>query len=409
MLAKLYKEDIKSYITAVTNAATSIAKKRARSGIEQCIQVRSRFCETGDTPGYLEITTLEADSHATSIQVPAEVIQEGHLVILADKLKKMSTSIRPENEVTIELKGGQLNYVVPQKGSILEAIYSNTEGFYLDSVYGEESAYEAVTEGNFILPEVLKKLRGMKTANQFPTVIFQCSQYSLDIFGNFSEAGHIKYQIPTNQPAPSFELSFSLELITKFISSPKEELSLYYNPQKQALRFVNSQGSMVILGRRLQQVNAIRTFDSYLQVDVDTSWVVKYSSLMESLSFQMYNATSDTVMTLTADSQLEALRLVSSSRHTTASTILGVSIHGDTEEIILEAEPLLSNLKLLGDVPRRNSNNQALALESVVLNIRKFKLKGGTAIKCVSMTPLDEDGDRGYNVTTLHFEPTLGS
>jgi hypothetical protein len=409
MLARIYKEDIRRYITAVSNAASSLAKKRASSGIERCIQVRARFCDTGEEPGFLEITTLETDSHAVSIQVPAEVIQEGHVVILADKLKKMCPVIRGESEVMVELKNGHLCYAVPRKGSILEAIYSSSEGFNLESIYGEENAFEAVTEGNFILPEILKKLRAMKSANQFPTVMFHGSKHSLNIFGNFSEAGHISYQIPTNYPAPSFELSFSLDLINKFVSSPKEELSLYYNPQKQSLRFVNSVGNMVILGRRLQQFNALKTFDKYLQVEVDTSWVINYSELVESLNFQMYSATSDTVINLTADADAEVLRMVSSSRHTTPSTLAEVTIHGDIPEVVLEAQPFLDNLKLLGDIPRRNSNNQALAINSVVLGIRQFKLNGGGVIKCVSLSPLDTDEDRGYDVTTLHFEPTLGN
>ena len=373
---KFIIENIANYKKLV-NAICSIPSVRKQlNGIEQCIEIKT----DGDN-NRITLTTVDLTSHSVKLHIQAQVVEEGRQLVLASKLKSLSSKLSPKHVLEVCNRNNMLNYEAKPFGSIAEHQY-----FSQDSIISSELTHEvkwsdvSPTLGFFI---DLIPLACSNTYQDREIYITSNMSY-LNMYVRFSETSYIRYKVntETNATINGFRAAVRpplLRLVQLLRDEEEEDIILQYCPTKQLIKFNSMLGEIVV--KCDMKPNKLATkIDHIVDEEFDAEIQITHEDITDSLNFQSYNTTDTDVVSL--DYNLEEDTFLISTSDLFKPTMLKVNHSGLFDKTSLSVGHLTKALKAMG-----SPKNKVLPVDVVKIQVKSQSVKNANPIKIIHLTP----------------------
>lgn len=371
---KFIVEDVSEY-KRVVNIVTALASKKVVSTNEQCVLLEVQS-------DVLTFTALETGSHKISFDFPINpsTSQSGKALILASKLKNITSKLVPKTVVSIETSNGLLKYSVKPHGSISETLYHDQSGFsspLMNDDLNDSTDFIEVTLSSDLVPLLLP----IVCANTYSgkSIFFKTSAQFIEIYSQFSETGYIKYQTVTESFQTQNCQIYLKPNLVKIVGNLNKEVDILYSKENKMIKFVSENGNLSIIGDT-PTTNQSNTVEQILSQPVKGEVVVNHADLIISTNWQGYNVENQESIELSIENN-ELVIQCSKNNEPARIVTEGVS---NFQPMTLSLTAFQLALKSIG-----NAKSNILPIIGVSLKQRIIPI-GKDEIKLLSLSPSDE-------------------
>lgn len=376
---KIRIDNIAHYKKVIAAICSIPSVRKQLNSVEQCIEFK-----TNKEESVLEISTVDLNSHAIKLKVPAEIVEEGRQIVLSSIVKSMSSKLNPKYGLEISNKDNLLNYEMRPFGSIVDTQY-----FSQDTTLAED-LFEASTYVD-ICPDLgwFLQLLPIACTNTYNDreIYITTDPTNIKLYVQFTETSYIRYKSTTSSMATSdFKASIRTPLL-RIVNLLGEEVKLMYSSTLKAVKFVSPIGEMAfVVDPSVNKVSLV--VDKIIKDDNDAEIEIGHEDISESIKWQSYNTTDTTIVNLDFDSEDEqfSIKIPSSGNKNEPSELDPVAWSGLFKKTSISVGHITKALKAMG-----TPKNKILPVETVKLQIKNIEVKNGPSVKAIHLSPDKED------------------
>ena len=372
-------ENTNEYKKIVTSLCSIPTLRKQLNGIEQCIEIKTNLEEA-----VVEVSAVDESSHAISLKIPAEVIEEGRQIVLSSILKTMTSKLNPKNGLTVTNDKNLINYESKPYGTINDAQYFNQDSQLSDSLFDLES-YTLVAEDINNLFNLIP-LACSNTYNE-KEIYLTTEDQNIKAYVQFSETSYLRYTADTDTLITGIDFKCNIPPgLLKIVQILEKDISLYYSKTHNSVLFESTKGTVAIKVDTKANKLALM-MDKLIDTTVaDSSVEVDHETVTEAINWQEYNATDKGVVDLAEEELDGAQKLSIKVSEVNNPSLFVATFTGDFEGVRLPLTQLVKGLKAMG-----NPGSKIIPIDVIQFDIKTIPVKNGTDVKCVHIKPETRD------------------
>lgn len=371
-----YRIENTSDYKKIVNSICSIPSLRKQfNGIEQCIELKTNLQE-----GVLELSTVDENSHAVKLKVPAEVLEEGRQIVLSSILKVMTSKLNSKNGLTVSNENNLINYESKPYGTINDNQYFNQDSLLSQDLFNLDE-YTLIADNIQSLSDLIP-IACSHTYNE-KNIYITTEDQDVKSYVQFSETSYLRYKcnLDTLSTNTIFKCSVSPSLL-KLVQVLEKEVSLYYSETLKSILFDSEKGTIAIKVNTEADKLAVM-IDQLMDNTVAESTVeVDYETVSEAINWQEYNSSDKGVILLEEVKDNSVSRLSIKVSEQNNPSLFSARFINDFQIVKLPLTQLVKGLKGLG-----SPNNKVLPVDVIQLDLKTIPVKNGTPVKCIHIKP----------------------
>lgn len=281
-----FKKSINTVIDLVSKSTANVAEK--------CIKIQA-------TKSELLLTSLSNGSHEITLSLnPSSIEEEGEIYINYEALQQMTRNLpQTTTDASLEVFTDRygLNYRLNGLGKIHENLFHNQDAFKgltMSSVRFQEVADDC---GKFLTAISLIS----STCGTSPYCLLKTDKSGMQIYGQFSESGFVKYEYGCT---PDAEAEYYLKhSLMKHVTSLGDSFSLHNHKGSDRVLFKSGSSQLVLMGSSMK-VEEFQAIDWISQQSAEKGKVVlKRADLVQAIQWQSYGITTSDYIQIKLESE----------------------------------------------------------------------------------------------------------
>lgn len=364
--------DYKKLVTSLCSIPTL---RKQFNGIEQCIEIKTNLQE-----GTIQLSTVDENSHAISLNIVAEVLEEGRQIVLSSILKTMTSKLNSKNGLTVTNDNNMINYESKPYGTINDSQYFNQDSSLSEELFDLDD-YELLANDISGFYNIIP-LGCTNTYNEKELYITTEDQ-TIKTYVQFSETSYLRYKtdVETLSSNIDFKCSVSPGLL-KIVQILEKDISLYYSSSLKSVLFRSTKGTVAIKVNTNADKLAVMIDKLMDATPAAGSVEVDHETVLEAIEWQEYNATDKGIVDLEEAESEASTRLSIKVSEQNDPSLFVANFTGEFDSVRLSLTQLVKGLKGMG-----GPTNKILPMEVIQVDLKTIPVKNGTPVKCVHIKP----------------------
>ena len=368
-------ENTSEYKKIVTSICSIPTLRKQLNGIEQCIEIKTNLEE-----GVIEVSTVDESSHAISLKIPAQVLEEGRQIVLSSILKTMTSKLNTKNGLTVTNENNLINYECKPYGTINDAQYFNQDS-QLSATLFDLGKYTLVAEDISGLYNLIP-LACSNTYND-KEVYITTEDQDIKAYVQFSETSYLRYKTDTETLTSGLDFKCNISPgLLKIVQILETDISLYYSSVLKSVLFKSSKGT-VAMNVDVTANKLALTMDRLMDnTAAQGTAEVEHETVSEAINWQEYNATDKGLVDIEQYELdgFEKLSIKVSDQNN--PSLFSCKFDGKFDSVRLPLTQLGKGLSAMG-----GPNSKIIPIDVIQLDLKTIPVKNGTAVKCVHIKP----------------------
>ena len=368
-------QNTNDYKKIVLNLCSIPTLRKQFNGIEQCIEIKTNLSE-----GVVELSTVDENSHAVSLKIPAEILEEGRQIVLSSILKTMTSKLNSKNGLTVTDTNNMINYECKPYGTINDSQYFNQDSSLSEELF-DLNDYKLLADNISGFYNIIP-LSCTNTYNE-KEIYITTEDQNIKVYVQFSETSYLRYKcnVETLSTNIDFKCSISPGLL-KVVQILETDISLFYSKELKSILFTSSKGTIAI--KVNTSADKLATMiDKLMDTTVAVGTVeVDHETVTESINWQEYNATDKGIVDLEEAPVEASTRLSIRVSDLNNPSLFVAKFEGNFEKVRLPLTQLSKGLKGMG-----GPGNKVIPIDVIKLDLKTIPVKNGNAVKCIHIKP----------------------
>ena len=367
--------EYKKIIAAICNVPTI---RKQLNSVEQCIELRTNLEEQ-----LLELKTVDLTNHAITLKMPVEVVEEGRQIVLANKLKAMSSRLNNKLGLEITNENNLLNYHMRPYGSIVDNQYFSQNCLISNRLFDDDKYEEVCSDLGYFLD--LIPMICSNTYNE-REVYLKSNPNNIEIYVQFTETSYIRYKTITNTLSTgNFRAALRPSLL-KIVNLLGDEVVLKYSKDQSAVKFTSPVGEVaIIVDTNINKV--AEKLNSIINTENTGSIEITYEDISESIKWQSYGTNDTSIVKFSYDNGEKQFKInIQKSGNKNEPSSLEVIQEGEFSDTYISVSHITKALKAIG-----SPKNKIIPIEYISLKIKAIDVKNSAPIKAIHLSPSQID------------------
>lgn len=372
-------ENTSEYKKIVTSLCSIPTLRKQLNGIEQCIEIKTNQAE-----GVIEVSAVDDNSHAISLKIPAEILEEGRQIVLSSILKTMTSKLNTKNGLTVTNENNLINYESKPYGTINDAQYFNQDSQLSNDLFNLTD-YDLVAEDINGLFNLIP-LACTNTYNE-KEIYLTTEDQDLKAYVQFTETSYLRYKSTTETLNTTVDFKCNVPPgLLKIVQILEKDISLYFSKELNSVLFDSAKGTVAIkidskankLALNMDRLMDVTPASSSVEVDHET--------VTEAINWQEYNATDKGVVDLEQTQLNGGQKLSIKVSEQNNPSLFVANFTGDFDGVRLPLTQLVKGLKAMG-----SPGSKIIPVDVIKFDLKTISVKNGNNVKCVHIQPETRD------------------
>ena len=282
---KVILEHVASYKKLIKDLTAIPSYKKLMNSVEQCIELEAVVEEDND---HVNLYMVESGSHALKLKYNYYITsqQPGSFLIMIDKLKNLTSKLKPNKVAPMIDSRNLMTYVQPPLGGIHDTLFCYEEGLNKDML--NTANYKLVIEDISFILDLVPIVAGLCFNDQ--SIVMYTSPTEIVMICQFCENGFIKFTMPSiSRQVAELRLNVKPRLL-KILSTLVEGIEVHQHFKDPNLYLFNSYQGSIAMKTDPDIPSIVRTIDAVMKLPSTAEFTINHGEVLDACDLQSYGS-----------------------------------------------------------------------------------------------------------------------